>query len=116
MPKPSSRQSRIAAEEKRLREIEEDALRKKLELEKRLKVLPAVMEAQEARRREVARDRAKKGGRAISPDRPLGSRAGPARRTLPKRELNSAKLTTVVLLIVLALIVLMLWRAIPTAG
>ncbi|MGC2579580.1 MAG: hypothetical protein WA376_18595, partial [Terrimicrobiaceae bacterium] len=68
MAKPTgSKPSRIAAEERLLEQQREEILRKAQELEKKLKLLPTVMEAQEEQKRELAKRRAASAGRAISP-------------------------------------------------
>ena len=115
MPKPSgSRAGRLSAEERLLEEQRSEILRKQQELEKRLKVLPAVMEQQQAQKREADRRHAASAGRAISSY--PNSRAGRSRRgknlRTPSRQRTAAKIKTVALLIALAIIFIVLWNSI----
>jgi hypothetical protein len=116
MAKPAgSKPSRLAAEERLLEQQREDILRRAQELEKKLKLLPTVMEAQEEQKRELAKRRAASAGRAISPY----AMGGGGRRTHPKslhtpsRQRFAAQLKTAALLIALAIIFLLLWRVVP---
>lgn len=93
-----------------------EILRKQQELEKRLKILPVVMEQQEAQKREADRRHAASAGRAISSY--AGSRNGrTARRgkTLrtPSSQRAAAKIKTAALVVVLIIIFVMLWNAMP---
>lgn len=117
MAKPTgSRPSRLAAEERQLEQQREEILRKTQELEKKLKVLPTVMEAQEEQKRELAKRRAASAGRAISPY----AMGGAGRRThaksmhTPSRQRFAAQIRTAALLIILLIIFLLLWRVIPS--
>jgi len=114
MPKPSgSRAGRLSAEERLLEEQRAEIMRKQQELEKRLKILPAVMEQQQAQKREADRRHAASAGRAISSyPNSRGARRGKSLRT-PSRQRNAAKIKTAVLLIVLAVIFLVLWNSMP---
>ena len=63
-----------------LEQQREEILRKAQELERKLKLLPTVMEAQEEQKRELAKRRAASAGRAISPYAMGGAGAGLAAR------------------------------------
>ncbi len=117
MAKPKgSRAGRLSAEERLLEEQRAEILRKQQELEKRLKILPAVMEQQEAQKREADRRHAASAGRAISsyPNSRSGrsARRGRNLRT-PSRQRAAAKIKTVALVVVLAVILLALWKSVP---
>jgi hypothetical protein len=110
-PKPN----RLAAEERALEQQRDEILRKAQELERKLKLLPTVMEAQEEQKRELAKRRAASAGRAISPY----TMGGAGRRTrsrsmhTPSRQRFAAQVKTAALLIALAIIFLLLWRVVP---
>lgn len=93
-----------------------EILRKQQELENRLKILPAVMEQQEAQKREADRRRAQSAGRAISSYAgsrgTRGGRRGKSLRT-PSRQRAAAKIKTAALVILLIIIFVMLWNAMP---
>jgi hypothetical protein len=117
MAKPQgSNPSRLAAEERQLERQREEILRKAQELERKLKLLPTVMEAQEEQKRELAKRRAASAGRAISPY----AMGGGGRRTrakslhTPSRQRIAAQLKTAALLIALVIIFLLLWRVVPS--
>ena len=117
MAKPTgSNPSRLAAEERLLEQQREEILRRAQELERKLKLLPTVMEAQEEQKRELAKRRAASAGRAISPY----AMGGGGRRTrgkslhTPSRQRLAAQLKTAALLIALAIIFLLLWRVVPS--
>jgi hypothetical protein len=117
MAKPTgSNPSRLAAEERMLEQQREEIMRKAQELERKLKLLPTVMEAQEEQKRELAKRRAASAGRAISPY----AMGGGGRRTrskslhTPSRQRLAAQLKTAALLIALAIIFLLLWRVVPS--
>ncbi|HEY5706271.1 MAG TPA: hypothetical protein VIS96_11920 [Terrimicrobiaceae bacterium] len=111
-----SKPSRLAAEERQLEQQREEILRRAQELEKKLKLLPTVMEAQEEQKRELAKRRAASAGRAISPY----AMGGGGRRTrakslhTPSRQRFAAQVKTAVLLIALVIIFLLLWRVVPS--
>ncbi len=111
--RPNSKATRLSAEERLLEQQRAEVMRRQQLLEKRLKVLPAVMEAQEEQKRELSRRRAAEGGRAISPS--MG-RTGQKRRKalrMPSKERWYAKSQTLLLLAILAVIVFLLWNTIP---
>lgn len=112
-----SKASRLSAEERQLEDMRSEILRKQQELEKRLKILPAVMEQQEAQKREADRRRAVSAGRAISSY--PGSRGGRRGRgkdlRTPSRQRTAAKIKTAALLLALAIILIVLWNSIPSA-
>jgi hypothetical protein len=117
MAKPTgSNPSRLAAEERLLEQQREEILRKAQELEKKLKLLPTVMEAQEEQKRELAKRRAASAGRAISPYAMGGSGRRTRAKSLhtPSRQRLAAQLKTAALLIALAIIFLLLWRVVPS--
>lgn len=115
MPKPS-KASRLTAEEKLLEKQRAEILRKQMELETKLRRLPAVLEAQEEMQRERTKRRAKDAGPAISSGagRTLSRRTQKrgSRRT-PRREASAAKAKALMLIFFLALIVYLLLQAIP---
>lgn len=113
--RPNSKITRISAEERQLEQQRAEVMRRQQLLEKRLKVLPAVMEAQEEQKRELSRRRAAEGGRAISPSMGRNGRRGARSKALrmPSRERWYAKTQTLVLLVILAIIVFLLWNTIP---
>jgi hypothetical protein len=115
MAKPSgSKASRLSAEERQLEEMRSEILRKQQELEKRLKILPAVMEQQEAQKREADRRRAASAGRAISAYPSSRTRRGRGKNLrTPSRQRTAAKIKTAALLIALAIIFFVLWNSIP---
>ena len=112
-----SNPSRLAAEERQLEQQREELLRRAQELERKLKLLPTVMEAQEEQKRELAKHRAASAGRAISPYAMGGSgrrtRAAKSLHT-PSRQRFAAQLKTAALLIALLIIFLLLWRVVPS--
>ena len=117
MAKPSgSRAGRLSAEERLLEEKRAEILRKQQELEKRLKILPAVMEQQQAQRREADRRHAASAGRAISsyPNSHSVRRGRGKNLRTPSRQRSAAKIKTVALVIVLAVIFIILWKNIPS--
>lgn len=115
MPRPSSKGSRLSAEERLLEQQRAEILRKQQELEKRLKRLPAVLEAKEQQRRDETKRRAALAGPALSPDmRPVGRRASPRRRELPSQKLRQVQFRTLLFVLILAGISLMLWRVLST--
>ena len=91
-----------------------EILRKQQELEKRLKILPAVMEQQEAQKREADRRRAASAGRAISayPSSRTARRGRGKNLRMPSRQRMAAKIKTAALLIALAIIFIVLWNSI----
>jgi hypothetical protein len=116
MAKPTeSKTSRLAAEERALEQQRDEIIRKAQELEKKLRLLPTVMEAHEEQKRELAKRRAASAGRAISPY----TMGGAGRRTrskslhTPSRQRSAAQIKTAALLIALAIIFLLLWRVVP---
>ena len=117
MPKPSgSRASRLSAEERQLEEQRAEILRKQQELEKKLRILPAVLEQQKAQKREEDRRRAVSAGRAIS-SYPMarGGRRGRGKNLrTPSRQRWAAKIRTMALLALLAIILIVLWHRIPS--
>lgn len=117
MPRFSpNRPARLTAEERRLQKEAEELRRKQQELEKHLRSLPARIEAKKSRERELARLRAETASPAISLSGNRSLRGGrqPARRAhLPARELHNARIKFIVLCLILAMIVILLWRAIP---
>lgn len=119
MGKPNgSKGSRLSAEEKSLENRHAEILRQKEKLETRLKLLPAVLQAQEEQKREMARRQAAAAGPAISPYVGRGARRSREKnraRRMPSRERWAAKLKTIGLLILLAIIFLLIYKTIPTA-
>jgi len=120
--RPNSKASRLSAEERVLEQQRDEIVRKQQELERRLKRLPAAIEAQEEQKRELAKRRAAAAAPAISPYVSRGGRGGTRRlraktRTLrtPSKERMAAKLRTLSLLIALAVIFYLLLRAVPTS-
>ena len=103
----------MSAEERLLEEQRAEIMRKQQELEKRLKILPAVMEQQEAQKREADRRHAASAGRAISsyPNSRGGARGGRRGKNLrtPSRQRAAAKIKTAALILILAIIFLVLW-------
>jgi len=114
MPKPSK--ARLTAEEKLLEKQRADILRKQTELETKLRRLPAVLEAQEEMQRQRTKRRAMAAGPAISSGagRSLTRRSQMrgGRRT-PRREASAARTKTLILILILAVIVFLVWNAIP---
>ena len=111
MPRPSPKGSRLSAEERQLEQQRAEIMRKQQELEKRLKRLPAVLEAQEQQKRDETKRRAAMAGPAISPDmRRVGKRSVKQRRSLPSQERRQAQFRTLLFVIILIGISLMLWR------
>jgi hypothetical protein len=116
MAKPTgTNPSRLAAEERALEQQRDEILRKAQELEKKLKLLPTVLEAHEEQKRELAKRRAASAGKAISPY----NMGGGGRRTrgkslhTPSRQRSAARVKTAALLIALVIIFLLLWRVVP---
>ena len=111
-----SNPSRLAAEERQLEQQREELLRRAQELERKLKLLPTVMEAQEEQKRELAKRRAASAGRAISPYAMGGSGRRTRAKSLhtPSRQRFAAQLKTAALLIALVIIFLLLWRVVPS--
>lgn len=112
-----SKGSRLSAEEKSLENQHAEILRQKEKLENKLKLLPAVLQAQEEQRREMARRQAASAGPAISPY--IGRSTRRAReknrvRRTPSQARWAAKAKTLGLLIVLAVIFLLIYKTIPT--
>lgn len=112
---PGSKPNRLSAEESLLEKQRQEILREQQRLEKKLKILPAVIEAQEEQKRRKIQERAKSAGSVVS----SGNR-GSSRRTrgtsrtlrMPSRERFGAQIKTIALLAILALIVFMLLRQI----
>jgi hypothetical protein len=93
----------------------EELRRMEAELERRLKMLPAKMEAKKARTKARLKIQAQTAAPAISLNgaRPRVARPIEKRRPLPARELQNARIKSLVLLLILATLVILLWRAIP---
>jgi hypothetical protein len=117
MAKSSGSKGRLAAEEHMLEQQREEIMRRTQELERKLKVLPTVIEAQEEQRRALAKHRAASAGRAISPyTLGGGGRRTRARGTqTPSRQRYAAQVKTMALLIALAIIFTLLWRVVPAS-
>lgn len=115
MPKKSGPPSKLSAEEKRIEKQRMELLRKQRELEARLVALPAVIEKQREMIEKQARQRAQQASAPISPGR---GRTGkrPARRhgMPPSKRAQAAKLQALALLMLFALILFLVWRAIPS--
>lgn len=119
MAKPKApKGGRLAAEEKSLENQHAEILRQKEKLETKLKLLPAVLQAQEEQRREMARRQAASAGPAISPYIGRSTRRtrekNRTRRT-PSQERWAAKARTIGLLILLAVIFFLIYKTIPVS-
>ena len=112
---PSSKASRLSAEERQLEQLHAENLRQQQELEKKLKRLPLQIAAEQEQKRAYAHRRAVTAGQPISL-RPGTGRGRGKNRTLrmPSRERFSAQIKTAILLIALAVIFFLLWHAVPT--
>lgn len=109
---------RISAEERALAEQVAAIQRRRQELEKRLKVIPAVLEAQQEQQRAIAKERAAAAGPALSPTFGRGGRRARGRvrgRPLPSRDRFATQVKTFGWLLILAVIIFMLIKAIPTS-
>jgi len=114
MAKPNPKGSRISAEERLLEKQRDDLMRRAQELEKKLKHIPLVMERQEQQQREATKRRAADAGPSISPYMGRRSRSRKSKSyRMPSRERFVAKLWTVALLLTFALIIFMLFQALP---
>ncbi len=119
MAKPTgSKRTRLSAEEQLLERQRNEIVRRQEELERRLKQLPVVLEAQEQQKRELTERRAKEAAPAISPYMGSGTRRrnrtkGRSLRT-PSRERFLVRSKTILLLAILAIIVWLLLRQIPS--
>jgi len=119
MAKPNgSKRSRLSAEEQLLERQRNEIVRRQEELERRLKQLPVVLEAQEQQKREMTERRAKEAAPAISPY--MGSSMRRRNRTkgrslrTPSRERFLIRSKTIALLVILAIIVWLLLLQIPS--
>lgn len=109
--------SKLAAEERRIEEARAEILRKQRELQDRLVRIPAVIEQQRAQQERVARERAIKGAPSVSSGRARtsASRRPRRERLTPGRRAQAAKIRFFILLALFALILFLVWRAIPSA-
>jgi len=120
MAKPNGpKRSRLSAEEQLLERQRNEIVRRQEELERRLKQLPVVLEAQEQQKRALTERRAKEAAPAISPY--MGSSMRRRSRTTkgrslrtPSRERFLVRSKTILLLFILAVIVWLLMRQIPS--
>ena len=114
---PGPKPSRLAAEERALEQQREEVLRRKQEVERKLKLLPSVIEAQEEQKKELSKRRAAAAGRAISPYA-MGRASRRTRRGgnlhTPSRQRFAAQIKTATLLFALAIIFFILWRVVPS--
>jgi septal ring factor EnvC (AmiA/AmiB activator) len=112
----SNRHPKLTAEERRLIREQEDLKRREAQLQRELKTLPARIEERKSRERELAKLRSMAAAPAISLGGARGPRAGRSSakgRRLPVRELQNARIKSLVLILILATFVILLWRAIP---
>lgn len=121
MAKPkATKRSRLSAEEQLLEKQRSEILQRAQELEKRLKRLPAALEAQEEQRRKIVKQQAVAAGPAISPymgradSRRRSSRRNRTLRT-PSYQRYVAKLRAFGWLILLGIIIFVLWRIVPAS-
>jgi len=109
----------VFAEQQRLKEAENEILRKQRELERVLKEAPARIEKQRHRNRDFVRiNVSTPASTAIPPgglrDRFSGEASSVGRRRKPRRsEQVLARVQFLVLCLILLSIVLLIWRAIP---
>ena len=117
MPRPSpARSNRLTAEEIRLQKAGEELRRKEQELERKLSMLPAQLQAKRTKEKQRAKLLAEMASPAISLNGVRGARSAKSngkRRPLPHRELQNAKIKFLVLCLILATIGLLLWRSMP---
>ncbi len=117
MARPSpARSNKLTAEELRLQKEAEALLRKKQELERQLRILPAQLEAKRSKEKQQAMLRARTASPAVSLNGTHGARSSKSngkRRPLPARELQNARIKFLVLCLILATIGLLLWRSLP---
>ncbi len=114
---PSSKVSRLSAEERQLEQLHAEVLRKQQELEKKLIRIPAQIAAQEELKRAQAHERAVSAGPTISSGMGRGgSGRKPKKKRLPSRVLFSARIKTAILLLILAVIFFLLWQSIVPAA
>ena len=111
---PSSKASKLSAEERQLEQLRAENLRLQQELEKKLKRLPVQLAAQEEQKRAQAHRRAVSAGPAISSR--MGQRGRGKNRALsmPSRQRWVAQRNTILLLLALGVIFFLLWRVIPS--
>ena len=113
---PSSKASRLSAEERQLEQLHADILRQQQELEKKLKRLPVEIAAQAEQKRARDHQHNLYAGPVISsrPGRAGSSRGRGKNRSLemPSRQRFYAQIKTAILLITLAVIFFLLWRSV----
>ncbi len=113
LPRRNPPPSKVTAEERRLERERIELLKKEAELKRQLKNLPKQIEQKRAKEERIHTLR----NVAATTMDLRGSRTVPSadrRRKTPKRELNSAKVRFMVLLMILLTILVMLWRAVPS--
>lgn len=115
MPRPLSRPSKLTAEERRLREQQEELRRREAELQRALKTLPAKIEERKEKEKRLAVLRAQTAAPAISlgASRPRSTARGSRPKRTPARELHNARTKFIVLFLILVSLVILLWRSIP---
>lgn len=118
MPRLSpARSNKLSAEERRLQREAEELRRREQDLVRELRTLPAKLEAQRSREKQLAKLRIANSAPAISLNGARGPRSAKQsvkRRPLPARELQNARIKFMVLCLILATIVILLWRSIPS--
>ena len=116
MTHPPARSNKLTAEEIRLKRTEEELHLKEKELERKLRMLPAQLQAKHTKEKKLARIRVEMTSPAISLNGPRGGRGSkPAgrHRPLPARELQNARIKSLVLCLILATIGILLWHSLP---
>jgi hypothetical protein len=113
MPKRSGGPSKLSAEEKLIDKQREELLRKTKELEERLVKLPAVIEQNREIMQKELRRRAQQATGTISPGRSRGPKRPRRPLGTPARRARQAKIQAMALLLLFAVIVFLVWRAIP---
>lgn len=113
LPKRNPPPSKVSAEERRLEREQSELLKKEAELKRQLKNLPKQIEQKRAKDqkeyllRNVAAPAVNlRGIRNVPQPR--------RRKQTPARELSSAKVRFMVLMLILVTILVMLWRAVPS--
>jgi len=113
---PSSKVSRLSAEERLLEQRRAELIQQQQELQRKLIRIPAEIAAQAEQKRARAHQRAVSAGPVISsrPGRSGSSRSRGKNRSLhmPSRQRFYAQVKTAILLVILAVIFFLLWRSV----
>ncbi len=113
LPRRTPPPSKVSAEERRLERERAELLKKEAELKRQLKNLPKQIEQKRAKDqkeyllRNVAAPAVNL--RGMRPPQPTRRR-----KQTPARELSTAKVRFMVLMLILVTILVMLWRAVPS--